>query len=78
MADGRGTYTGAGDFWLSNSSQGESEAFTLMMNKTWGNLKFMPAYPNMDASDAYGLTSAQAESIYGYFNRWDGENVDSA
>jgi len=78
LADGRGTYTGAGDFWLSNSSQGESEAFTLMMNKTWGNLKFMTAYTNMDASDAYGLTSAQAESIYGYFNRWDGENVDSA
>ena len=78
LADGRGTYTGAGDFWLSNSSQGESEAFTLMMNKTWGNLKFMTAYTNMDASDAYGLTSAQAESIYGYFNRWDGENVDAA
>jgi len=78
LADGRGTYKGAGDFWLSNTSLGESEAITVIMRKSWNDINFMTAYTNMDTSDVYALTSAQAESAYGYMQRWDGENVSSA
>ena len=31
----------------------------------------------MDSSDVYPLTSAQAESAYGYTQRFDGENLDA-
>ena len=78
LADGRGTYTGAGDFWLSNTDKGGAEAITFIMRKDWNDVKFMTGYTNMDSSDVYGLTSAQAESSYGYMNRWDGENMSAA
>ena len=58
LADGRGTYKGAGDFWLSNTSLGESEAITVIMKKSWNDVNFMTAYTNMDTSDVYALTSA--------------------
>jgi len=77
LADGRGTYTGAGDFWLSNTELGDTEAITFIMKKEWNDVKFMTAYTNMDASDVYALTSAQAESAYGYQQRWDGENMSA-
>jgi len=78
LADGRGTYKGAGDFWLSNTEKGGGEALTFILKKEFGDLNLMTAYTNMDISDVYPLTSAQAESAYGYTQRWDGENVDAA
>ena len=35
----------------------------------------MFAYSAVDATDIYPLTSAQAESVYGYTQRYDGENM---
>ena len=35
----------------------------------------MLAYSTVDASDIYPLTSTQAESSYGYTQRFDGENL---
>ena len=78
LADGRGTYSGKGDFWLSNTDKGGAEAITFIMKKDWNDVRFMTAYTNMDSSDVYGLTSAQAESSYGYMQRWDGENMGAA
>ena len=77
LADGRGTYTGAGDFWLSNTDKGGSEAFTFIVRKNFGDVNIMTAYTNMDSSDVYPLTSAQAESAYGYTQRFDGENLNA-
>ena len=78
LADGRGTYTGAGDFYLTNTEHGGAEAITFIMNKDWNDVHFMTAYTNMDSSDVYPLTSAQAESAYGYTQRWDGENLGAS
>jgi len=78
LADGRGTYDGANDFWLTNDDQGETEAFTISAYKDFNGLKFMAAYTNLNASDVYGLTSSQAESNYQYMPRWDGENLPAA
>ena len=42
------------------------------------DLSFYSAYSSVDAKDVYPLTSSQAESAYGYTQRWDGENMDAA
>ena len=78
LADGRGTYSGAGDFWLTNTNKGQAEAFTFIMKKAIGDVQFMTAYTNMNSNDVYPLTSAQAESAYGYTQRWDGENLNAS
>ena len=78
LADGRGTYKGAGDFWLTNTNKGQAEAFTFIMKKAIGDVQFMTAYTNMNSNDVYPLTSAQAESAYGYTQRWDGENLNAS
>ena len=78
LADGRGTYSGAGDFWLTNTDKGNAEAFTFIMKKAIGDVQFMTAYTNMNSNDVYPLTSAQAESAYGYTQRWDGENLNAS
>ena len=78
LADGRGTYSGAGDFWLTNTDKGTAEAFTFIMKKAIGDVQFMTAYTNMNSNDVYPLTSAQAESAYGYTQRWDGENLNAS
>jgi hypothetical protein len=36
------------------------------------------SWASVSAEDVYPLTSAQAESAYGYTQRWDGENVPAA
>ena len=78
MADGRGIYDGAGDFWMTNNSAGGAKAYTFTVGKTFGDVKLYAAYTNMEAMDVYPLTSTQAESSYGYTQRYDGENMDAA
>jgi len=75
LADGRGTYKGAGDFWLTNSTLGGAKAYTITVNKAFGDLNVMTAYTNLEATEAYPLSCSQAESCYGYMQRWDGENI---
>ena len=48
------------------------------MKKAFGDVQFMTAYTNMDSDDVYPLTSDQAESAYGYTQRWDGENLNAS
>ena len=75
LADGRGTYDGDGDYWLTNATGGGADAFTWSVNKDFNGLKAMLAFSTVDASDIYPLTSTQAESSYGYTQRFDGENL---
>ena len=75
LADGRGTYEGDGDYWLTNASGGGADAFTWSVNKDFNGLKAMLAFSTVDAKDIYPLTSTQAESSYGYTQRFDGENL---
>ena len=75
LADGRGTYEGDGDYWLTNASGGGADAFTFSVNKDFNGLKAMLAFSTVDATDIYPLTSTQAESSYGYTQRFDGENL---
>ena len=75
LADGRGTYDGDGDYWLTNATGGGADAFTWSVNKDFNGLKAMLAYSTVDATDIYPLTSTQAESSYGYTQRFDGENL---
>ena len=78
LADGRPVYTSdSPDLWLTNSSQGSSEAFSFSIAKSFGDLKAMYAFSSVDAKDVYPLTSAQAEGVYGNTQRWDGENLDA-
>lgn len=49
---------------LSNHGKGEATAYTLMVDKDFGNLSTHIGYTNMDAEDLMSLTSAQAESSY--------------
>ena len=75
-ADGRPVYSSsAGDFWLTNTNMGGADAFTFSISKSFGDLKAMFAYSGVEATDVYPLTSAQAESVYGYTERYDGENL---
>jgi hypothetical protein len=78
MADGRGVYDGAGDFWMTNNDAGGAKAYTFTVGKTFGDVKLYAAYTNMEAMDVYPLTSTQAESSYGYTQRYDGENLEAA
>ncbi|MGA1511336.1 MAG: hypothetical protein ACO33C_05250, partial [Gammaproteobacteria bacterium] len=76
LADGRPTYYDTvSDYYLTNTDKGESDAFTFSVSKSFGNLKTMFAYSGVDATDVYPLTSAQAESAYGYTQRYDGVNL---
>ena len=75
-ADGRPVYRSTvPDFYLTNADQGGADAFTFSVTKSFGDLKAMFAYSAVDATDIYPLTSAQAESSYGYTQRYDGENL---
>ena len=77
-ADGRKVYSSASpDLWLTNSSQGSSEAYSFTISKSFGNLNAMYAFSSVDAKDVYPLTSAQAEGVYGNTQRYDGENLDA-
>ena len=75
LADGRGVYDTSGDYWLTNASGGGAEAFTWSVTKDFNGLKALLAYSTVDAEDIYPLTSTQAESSYGYTQRFDGENL---
>ena len=79
LADGRGTYYGKGDYIMTNTDKGGAEAYTFSVRKSFDNgLSVYSAYSSVDAKDVYPLTSSQAESAYGYTQRWDGENMDAA
>ena len=77
LADGRGVYDTSGDYWLTNASGGGAEAFTWSVTKDFNGLKALLAYSTVDAEDIYPLTSTQAESSYGYTQRFDGENLSA-
>jgi len=79
LADGRGTYSGHGDYIMTNTDKGGAEAYTFSVRKSFDKgVSLYAAYSSVDAKDVYPLTSAQAESAYGYTQRWDGENLDAA
>lgn len=78
LADGRGVYGGRGDYNLTNTDQGKTEAWTISTAKEFGDLKWYAGYTKMRATDIFELTSAQSESSYGRSVRHDGENIDAA
>ena len=80
LADGRGVYShGPGDYLLTNTDLGGAEAWSASVRKSFDNgLSFFASWAAVDAKDVYALTSSQAESSYGYTQRWDGENVPEA
>ena len=78
LADGRGIYGGRGDFRLTNTDEGKSEAWTFSAFKEFGDISWMAAYTKMNASDIFELTSAQSESSYARSVRSDGENISAA
>ena len=78
LADGRGIYGGRGDYRLTNTDQGTTEAFTISTSKQFGDVNWFAGYTNMRANDVFELTSAQSESSYGRSVRADGENINAA
>ena len=79
LADGRGTYSGHGDYIMTNTDKGGSKALSFNMQKSFDNgLSVFGSWAHVSARDVYPLTSSQAESAYGYTQRWDGENMDAA
>ena len=76
LADGRGTYSTSGSLELTNTNLGHTTAFTASVKKSFldDRLNVMAAFTHMNAQDVWDLTSAQAESAYGYQQRWDGDN----
>ena len=78
LADGRGFYDGRGDYQLTNTGEGTTEAFSISLAKSFGELDFMAGYTNMRATDIYELQSAQSESSYNDSAKWDGENMSAA
>jgi hypothetical protein len=78
LADGRGIYGGRGDYRLTNTDQGTTEAWTISTAKQFGDLNWFAGYTNMRANDVFELTSAQSESSYGRSVRADGENINAA
>ena len=80
LADGRGVYShGAGDYYMTNTDQGGAKAYTFTVRKSFDNgLSMYGAWSKVHAKDIYPLTSSQAESVYGYTQRWDGEYMDAA
>ena len=78
LADGRGVYTDSGSIGLTNIRSGGAESFTVSANKIWDfGLRAYAAYNYMDSDDVWNLTSSQAGSNYGYYQRW-GANPTSA
>tara|TARA_Y100001970_G_C14259557_1_gene878711 strand:+ start:17095 stop:20241 length:3147 start_codon:yes stop_codon:yes gene_type:complete len=78
LADGRGIYGGRGDYRLTNTELGKTEAFTFSTFKEFGDLKWYAGYTKMRATDIFELTSAQSESSYARSVRADGENISAA
>ena len=80
LADGRGRYShGPGDYLLTNTDEGGAEAWSASIRKSYDNgFSYFASWASVDAKDVYALTSSQAESSYGYTQRWDGENVPAA
>jgi len=78
LADGRGIYGGRGDYRLTNTDQGTTEAWTISTAKQFGDVNWFAGYTNMRANDVFELTSAQSESSYGRSVRADGENINAA
>ena len=78
LADGRGIYGGRGDYRLTNTDQGTTEAWTISTAKQFGDVNWFAGYTKMRANDVFELTSAQSESSYGRSVRADGENINAA
>ena len=76
LADGRGVYDTSGSLELTNTGLGGAESFTMSVRRNFfDNLNLYAAYTNTDSRDAWNMTSSQAESGYGYQQRFDGENI---
>ena len=78
LADGRGIYGGRGDYRLTNTDEGTTEAWTISTAKQFGDVNWFAGYTKMRANDVFELTSAQSESSYGRSVRADGENINAA
>ena len=78
LADGRGIYGGRGDYRLTNTDKGTTEAWTISTAKQFGDVNWFAGYTKMRANDIFELTSAQSESSYGRSVRADGENINAA
>ena len=78
LADGRGYYGGRGDYRLTNTDEGATEAWTFTTSKQFGDINWFAGYTKMRATDIFELTSAQSESSYGRSVRADGENIVAA
>ncbi len=78
LADGRGIYGGRGDYRLTNTDKGATEAWTFTTAKQFGDINWFAGYTKMRATDIFELTSAQSESSYGRSVRADGENIVAA
>ena len=64
---------------MTNTDKGGAEAFSFTVRKSFDQgVSLFGAYSHVTAKDVYPLTSSQAESSYGYTQRWDGENLDAA
>jgi hypothetical protein len=76
FAEGRGIYSTSGSLELTNTDEGSATAFTVSVRKTFfDRLNLFAAYTNTDAEDVWNLTSSQAESNYGYQQRWNGDQL---
>jgi hypothetical protein len=74
LADGRGVYDGSGSLGLTNIGAGGATAFTASLNKYFDNgFRLYSAYTYSDSEDVWNLTSSQAESNYGYQERFGGD-----
>lgn len=72
MADGRPLYETEGSYMMTNTTEGKARSFTVTINKDlMEGLHLYAAYTNTDSKDVWGLTSAQAESSYGYQPAYD-------
>ncbi len=78
LADGRGIYGGRGDYRLTNTDEGTTEAWTITTTKQFGEIDWFAGYTKMRANDIFELTSAQSESSYARSVRADGENISAA
>ena len=59
LADGRGIYGGRGDYRLTNTDEGTTEAWTITTTKQFGEIDWFAGYTKMRANDIFELTSAQ-------------------
>ena len=83
LADGRGVYDGAEDYWLTNTGKGNARSLSFTLNQSFddvmgGSMAIYFGYANTEKNSVYSATSSQAGSNYNYMPRYDGENLPAA